>query len=394
MPTSLSPELAKVLATCVEHWFRNTGGTSCLDLAQSLNISHASAMAAVEQLVACGYGSMNGNVELFQVTFDLKDPSAGLKSEPIVTHIFFPSKDSLREAFYASDLSKTELPEYVTRMRLGANQIELVWFTEDVLSRYMKHPEFYDLRDSLAGGDVSTNSSAPSDRHLWVRYGKARLGSGQIAVTAIYKDLADMSPAEQYHWRAHEIGDAKPDPRDRHFRDFLARTYDGEFVDYEDPLSSLVAEVAKINAAFGDPPLMKAAENVHLHLPVDSTYKAYCDSASELYKIVGPDNLSSSAIKKILSERFGLPQTEFVHKESQRPLSSLQLLTLLEDVIGASGLVTKPIREVGSLRVAADHKILAPASEAREYSREFADLCSQLSSGLEGLASLIEGHRK
>lgn len=384
----------EVLRSTVNGWFQNFAGTSALDVARDLSLEHGVVMETFERLTAAGDGTMNRNVELVQLTLDTENISAGFKHEPVVTHIFFPSKQVLHNAFYASELPRKGLSEYTTRLHLGAHQIGLVYFDEEVLARYLDHPEIYEIYDSLAGGDVSSHASAPEDRQLYVRYGKCRLNSGRIAVTAIYKDLSHMSSGEQRYWHSHELEFPDIDKSDTHFQNFLARTYEGEFVDFEDPISRVKEALAAVNQAVTPRVLFARLDNVHLHLPVEQTYKSYCDASSELYKVVGPDNISQSTLKDLLVERFGVATSDFEHADSRRPLSTLQLLELLERKLGREGLLTAPMRALGKLRVAADHKILEPDSETKSYSREFAAVCAEIASATEQLANLLAGLAK
>ena len=222
---------------------------------------------------------MNKDVKLYQVSFDPENMAAGFKHEPVITHIFFPSEQVLRDTFYSSDLPQQSLPEYTTRLHLGAHQIGLVYFEEEVLARYLDHPELYEINDSLAGGDISALSSTLDDRYLYVRYGKCRLKSGNIAVTAIYNDLSDMGKSEQRYWHSYELDAPDIDKSDGHFQNFLARTYEGEFVDFEDPISRLREAVLATNKAIEPRTLFAKIENIHLRLPVEQTYKSYCDAA-------------------------------------------------------------------------------------------------------------------
>lgn len=390
---SLSKEAEQTLAATVSSWFRNFAGTSALDVARDLSISHTEVMQIFEQLVNAGYGSLNRSVQLYQVSFDPNDITAGFKHEPVTTHIFFPSKESLRKAFFASEKPQHDLPEYTTRLHLGAHQIGLAFFSEEVLSRYMGHPERYEINDSLAGGDISSLSAAPDDRYLYVRYGKCQLASGNIAVTAIYKDLSGMTPSEQRYWHSYEIDSPDFDASDPHFRNFLSRTYEGEFVDFYDPIAALLDAVGRVNEAVAPDPLFTKLCNVHLHLPVEQTYKSYCDASSELYKVLGPDSLSQSRLKALLLDDFGTSAAELVHADSQRSLSTLQLLALLEQKLGASDEFTTPLRSLGALRVDADHKVLQPDVDTKCYSRDFAAMCDELRSALLKLSKLLTQSR-
>jgi len=385
---SISREAEQSLALTVSGWFKSFGGTSALCVSRDLSIDHAEVMHIFEQLADSGYGSLNRNVELLQVSFDSDNIKAGLKSEAVTTHIFFPSKEILRKSFFASEKAQLGLPEYTTRLHLGAHQIGLVFFSEEVLSRYMDHPEHYEINDSLAGGQISSLSPNPGERHLYVRYGKCQLASGQIAVTAIYKDLSDMTPSEQSYWYSHEIDSPSINKSDRHFQNFLKRTYEGAFVDYHDPIAILFEAMHHVNEVT---PLFTKLSNVHLQLPVEQTYKSYCDAASELYKVLGPDSLSQSRLKDLLLNDLATPTTELVHAESQRPLSKLQLLTLVEQKLGAFGVYTTPLRTLGKLRIEADHKVLERDAVTKSYSREFASMCDELASALASLAKLLAG---
>ena len=217
---------SRVIACAVEVWGRTHGGISGLDIAKHLSISHDDVLRILEELNVNGHGSLNRNVELYQVRIDLENPSEKMEGERVTTHMYFPSKEILHRAFFASDLPSKNVPEYKKRLHLGASQIGLVFFTEEVLTRYLDHPELYEIHDSLAGGDVSSLSESPEDRQLYVRYGKSRLKSGKTAVTAIVHDLSFMSASEQRYWYSHEIEQPSIDRTDENFKRFLARTYE------------------------------------------------------------------------------------------------------------------------------------------------------------------------
>ena len=142
-------EAKAALASSVNGWFKNFGGTSALDVARYLSLDHSLVMRLFEELAKAGHGSINADVTLYQVSFDPENIAAGFKHEPVVTHIFFPSKQALHDAFYSSDLPQQRLPEYTTRLHLGDRQIGLAYFTEEVLARYLDHPELYEINDSL-----------------------------------------------------------------------------------------------------------------------------------------------------------------------------------------------------------------------------------------------------
>ena len=104
--------------------------------------------------------------------------------------------------------------------------------------------------------------------------------------------------------------------------------------------------------------------------------------------------MSQSRLKAILSIDLGVPSTELVHAESERPLSTLQLLGLVERKLGVPGVYTTPLRKLGELRVEADHKVLEADSATKSYSRDFANICDDLAHALEELAKLLSERLK
>jgi hypothetical protein len=378
---------SRVIAYAVEVWGRTHGGISGLDIAEHLSISHDDVLRILEELNANGHGSLNRNVELYQVRIDPENPCEKMDGERVTTHMYFPSKEILHRAFFASNLPSKNVPEYKKRLHLGASQIGLVFFTEEVLTRYLDHPELYEIHDSLAGGDVSSLYESPEDRQLYVRYGKSRLKSGKTAVTAIVHDLSVMSASEQRYWHSHEIEKPSIDRTDENFKRFLARTYDGEFVDFPDPISEVVEAMTTVNEALAPEVLFTRPANIHLRLPVEQTYKALCDSASELYKLVGPDGISQPTLRKHLASRHGLKDDAFIHKKEGRPLSTMQLIGLLESLTSPSSSYAKAVKKVGELRIDADHKILTKEAGKENYSDVFAALCSAVTAGLTSLAA-------
>ena len=183
-----------------------------------------------------------------------------------------------------------------------------------------------------------------------------------------------------------EAGDSFKFPQDRNTT--LARTYEGAFVDYEDPIARLADAARAVNHAISPLVLFPRTENPHLCLPVDQTYKTYCDAASELYKLVGPDNLAQQTLKLLLHDRFDVTKEDLIH-ESGRALGTRQMLVLLEQKLGSPGLVSAPLRDVAELRTAADHKVLSPEAVTQSYSRQFAEMCTTIAGGLEQLATLL-----
>ncbi|MCY1356257.1 hypothetical protein D9M69_427020 [compost metagenome] len=198
-----------------------------------------------------------------------------------------------------------------------------------------------------------------------------------------------MGKAEQRFWHAHEIDTPSLDVDDPNFQTFLSRTYDGAWVSYPDPIGNLLKEVAAVNSILAPNELFARSENVHLRMPVEQTYKSLCESASELYKVVGVDALSQKTLKILLQERFGLAQNDLIHEDSGRPLSTNQLLALLESKLLLDGALTSTLKVVQQLRTDAAHKVLKPDVETQSYSTQFASLCEKLTNAIIALRTAL-----
>ncbi len=342
-------------------------------------------MKGMEALCEDGKGTINANIELYVIKIDPENPKFEVPKESTTTHVFFPSKKLLEEHFYRSDLVRERFPEYKNRLHCGAHQLGLVMFSEEVLTRYFDHPEFYEIDDSLSGGHIWAKSEAPESRYLYVRHGKRKLYSGETAVTAIYKDLYAMSPEEQRHWHAYELQEPRFDSSDPHFARFVARTYEGAFVDYQNPIKEVLDQLTFINRAFGGDLLFKKTQNDHFRNPVENTRKSYYDCCSEFYKLIGPDNLNQKLILKLLKKFFVTLDVELIHSESKRPLSSIQLLELLETKMGIDRLLSSQIQLIGKERIEADHKITNSTAEESNFVEEFVVLCNDFVSAANAL---------
>jgi len=78
--------------------------------------------------------------------------------------------------------------------------------------------------------------------------------------------------------------------------------------------------------------------NPYLSYPVVNTYKSFCDSCSELYKLLNPDSLSEIKLKYFLQKHFNFSSDDFIHPKSQRPLGKLDLLKHLCNEVGCDSL--------------------------------------------------------
>ncbi len=244
-------------------------------------------------------------------------------------------------------------------------------FSEEVLKKYFDHPEKYCIEDTESGGEITTPYETA---YFFVQYGKRTINN-DISIVVLYKDLTMLENSEQQHWSSYEINNCKIDQGDDNFRRFVQRNYYGEFVEYSDPIKNLTIAIDLMNKVCRKNLLFKKNKNMHLCPPVENTQKAYCDSCSELYKIIGPDNIDQNALKRILFEKWNMQETELQNKESHRPYSCNQLFKLLEDRLMGNNKLTEVIDQIKKSRIDADHKILEPDFKNQNYTKQFYVIC-------------------
>ncbi|HLP81571.1 MAG TPA: hypothetical protein VK141_06245, partial [Nitrosomonas sp.] len=304
------PEISEleelILKKSALHWFDHHTGISALDFCKEFDVTNKEIMVVMERLVQKELGTINKKVALYQISLRIGKKVKISNGRKRITHIFFPCKSILEKYFYASDISKADIPEYEKRLHLGANQISLAYFSEEVLKRYFDHPRSYIIEDTLAGGSIHSQGSSDNKNYLYVRYGKRLVNRGTTLVAALFVDLGKMSADEQSYWSSFEVKEFIPDRNDGNFQRFLANSYDGEPVHFPDIFMSLAESIDNINTIFAPDRLFNTNVNPLLRQPVENTRKAFCDSCSELYKLIGPDNISSSSINSILVRRLKL----------------------------------------------------------------------------------------
>lgn len=374
--------IEQIVSYSIKSWNKTFGGVSSSDIASELGLENEEVMRVLEELERSERGKLNKNVELYIIKIDPKNPKFEIPSETTTNHIYFPDKTELEQYYYQSELVREEFPEYKAGLHRGAHQLALVYFREEVLSRYFDHPEYYEVIDSNSGGSINTKAEAPEGNYLYVRYGKRRQSNGKVSVTAIYKDLYTMSDAEQRYWHSHEIDNFVAADEDPDFQRFAERTYEGAFVDFESPIKDVEASIVNINSVFNDGPFFNRTKNVYLRSPVENTRKALCDCCSELYKLIGSDSLNQQVLKHFMQNSLDVKDSEFTHANSERPLSAIQLLSLCEDKISSGNELSSIIKKIGDLRIEADHKLSEGKVSSENHVECFLALCRELSNSI------------
>lgn len=377
----------KIVGYSIEHWHNNFTGVSGIDVAGHLGLPHEVVLRAFDELEQEGKGTIRRNVTLYQVSVSVDGPMLG-ETKPVVTSIFFPSAELLTESFYSSPLHQSNIPEYKARLHKGGSQTQLVYFSSEVLRKYLDHIEIFEVEDFVTGGYILRRDGA--DFPLF-RFGKRKLAGGQVVVAAILWDLAELPEKEQAYWYSYEVENPHFTREDPDFVVFCKRDFEAEFLDDGDPLQNVLAEIGNINRLLkikGNG-LFSAGSNLYLSYPPVNTYKSFCDSCSELYKLVGPDSLQEKVLRDLLTTYFNYQQQNFSHPDTGRPLGKLDLLKRLCGELECEKLPLV-IERIKQHRINADHRVIAPQRESKDYLADFRNLLRELCEALHQFRSRLE----
>jgi len=370
---------SEILEYCSKKWFDNPAGISALDLAERFQITNEAAMRIFESFNELGYGTLNRNVKLAVVHFNLKNVSEPLESKEEITHIFFPSSRVLATFYEKFGLHRQNIPEYTKCLKLGAGQMCPIYFEEEVLRKYFDHPEKYECEDTESGGSVlSRGEEIP---YIWVRYSKRKLEDGNIVVGAFYKDLADMSDNDQKYWASYEIKSGKflEYEKDQAYQQFIKSQIYGEFADYVDPISEVFTLLKKINEAVGVT-VFKRFQNESVVPPIENTFKSFCDSCSELDKLFANGNIDGKNLKVWMLQRKIVSESDFTSSDKKHPeITPRQMLKLLESKLCGATDLSDLLKECSDYRQQVAHHMTASSEEVVSYSQKFYDLCKRIS---------------
>ncbi|EXA54843.1 hypothetical protein J504_3647, partial [Acinetobacter baumannii 348935] len=70
-------------------------------------------------------------------------------------------------------------------------------------------------------------------------------------------------------------------------------------MNYTDELSDLTNNLESLNSLFENN-IFNKVQNIYCRPPVENTQKSYFDSCSELFKLVGPNNINQKTLKDFL----------------------------------------------------------------------------------------------
>ena len=380
----------QIINIALSHWNERFVGISALDIADKLKISHKETLRYLEELKDENKGTLNENVTLFQISLDLNnndDNSKLPEPKPVTTHIFFPSKDILESYFQNNLKGFIKNGEYTNRLHRGFNQIELIYFDIKVLLRYLDNKEMYLLEDDVTGGVIRLNSEYYTNLtddeidNIWfdkVRYGKRKLINGNVAVSAILKDLSGLTKKEQSYWYGFELENPDFISGDEDFLRFVSRAYYGNWTESKDPIHDIKSNIESINEIFSFK-LYSRSENPYLRYPINNTFKEFADCNSELYKLIGPDNLKLSKAKKVYLELLNGKSEDLTHNKTGRTLSTIQVMDLILTKLNIelAEIYKVHLEIVKQNRIEGDHKITIPNQSKENYIEKFRQYCNE-----------------
>lgn len=368
--------MADLLSLVVDRWKKDFKGISALEIADMLGITNEDAMARLRVLEGDGTVRLRScklgqGIKFSELAMGDASVKMATEFEMVDTLMAFPSRSVLEDAFHRD---RVDYGVFTNRMHLGDSQMQLYHFKREVLERYLKDREKYEVDDDATGGDVRMTSKyfmSLSDEEqdtlgfASVRYGNMKLADGTEAIGAIAKDLEDLPKADQHHWAAHEIEDPVPSADNKSWNDFISESFEGNWgADHTDYVEVLATVLKAINAKIAE--LFIKTGHPGLHLPVVNTVEEYSRAHKELYKLVGADNLQEAGLKKLLLAK-GCAEQEFVN-DGGRPKGKWALFKLLA---GRTGLDWVAFDVVAENRIADSHKMESTSAAGEYYPARF-----------------------
>jgi hypothetical protein len=387
----------KILKHSVKHWNIHFTGISASELANKLNARHTDVLKALQKIKKDGKGTLSENVELENVL--LKFNQKGLLRKPrikkIITSIFFPGKELLNEHFKKNLVTLHNNGEFKNRLHKGYSQIKSFYFKIEVLKKYFDHPEKYSIEDSVVGGSLRINSTysktwtdeeIEKDFFVRLRYGKRKLKTGEYCIVEILIDLAKLPKSEQNYWESNEIINPSFSITDKDFVKFYLQTFEGEFVDYDDPIDNIKKKIREINSLFEGKLFFKITNNPYLNYPVSNTEKNYVDSCNELYKLIDESSINETLLLEVFKSLKTF-KSLFLKDDNGKKLSTISIFNnFIDNLIPENKDEVKKIwKSIRNDRVSSAHKIITPSLSSNNYIDSFRDVCNNLSFSLSHL---------
>lgn len=376
-----------ILRFIISYWIKNFKGITSDSISESLSIPILELNQCLDELENEHLLSINRDIELGRLSFEQIDGKFEMKTDKFITNMIFPTKLLLGQHFERNLSLFKSNGEFKNRLIRGYQQISSFYFDYEVLSKYIKNKDKYLVEDDVTGGIISRINS--ESEYLRIRYGKRKLENGNTLVTTILIDLANIPIKEQKHWESYESNDSDFLKEDVDYSNYTKRNFEGEWVDSNDPLDNIKLHLNEINELL-EMNLFIVTENNHLCYPTIDNFKSMCESFTELYILIGPDNLNSKVLKYYLKKYFNINSKDLFNKDSKRAYSKLQLLDLLLNKLEYKNAnkYLELINNVKYYRVENAHKV-TPIKPGRNFIDTFKEDCYVISNYINEIKDLL-----
>lgn len=390
---------SKLLRYIIERWKSNFTGTSALELAAHFSLPHAKVIKRLRTLASNNRIYLR-ETKLGQIEIRL-DEDGRITSKVhdgvlVDTVIAFPARYILESVFRSE---RQDYGEFTNRLHMGDSQIKQYYFRQDVLDKYLRYQDRYNVYDTIVVGHVSAKdsyySSLPESLRdnvlVSLRYGKRRLRDGGIAIAVIVIDLSNLSYQEQQYWASHELVGVQFAKEDYEYKQYVHMTFEGEWGEYEDPLEQIYNMVSNLNSittkTVGGKLYSNMPEELHSGYIVINTIEAYQSAHKELYKVLGTDSLNKNVIIGLLKRVFGVKEDDLLKKDGKEK-GTWELFKIL--VGGRMNIDFAPLQRCYDARISDTHKIVKRTLPDTDMTIKFIEDCKEILKTLRCIESYLQ----
>lgn len=361
----------KIIDKIIEYWKINCSGIITEYLLFDIDISRSKFYQTIHQLKNDGLIEYNYHKNIY--------------NEP---YVVFPSKILLTEHYNKNINNFINTGEYTKKLFLGNSQFEKIFFDYEVLDRFQKNLEQFEFYETILGGIIKY---CKNETYFKINFGKRETSKGTIVIFVDLFDLKNLPQKEQNYWNTFEINKLSFKKFDEKFIKYNQRVKEGQFIDDNDPLFSIKQRISEINEILGFN-LYKSNVNMHLSYPKINNYKSFCSCCSELYLLLGPDNIAEKTIYDNLIKKFGYLEKDLINSKSNRKFGPFQLFyKLLETYNFKYSDFKKILDQLKKYRIDDAHKE-TPIIKSKNHINNFLGLAKKVYMHLNKFYSHLKIH--
>lgn len=388
---------SKLFRYIIERWKSNFTGTSALELADYFNLPHKRAIKILDKLASSGRLHLR-ETQLGQMKIHIVNGKTVVEDYSGVlvdTLMAFPERHILESIFRGEG---RDYGVFTNRLHTGDSQIKQYYFRQDVLDRYLRHQDRYNVYDTIVSGHISTKDayyfSLPEhtrdDVLAILRYGKRRLKGGNTAIAVIVKDLSSLSYQEQQYWASYELTNIEFAEEDREYEQYVRMMFNGEWGEYEDPLEQIYNMVSNLNSittkTVGGKLYDNIPEDLHSGYIVINTIEVYQSAHKELYKVLGTDSLNKKVIIGLLKRVFDVKEDDLLKQDGEEKGTWELFKTLVGERMNID---FGPLQRCHDARISNAHKIVKKALPDTDMTIKFREDCKEILKTLRGIESCL-----